>query len=399
MSDKIIIKERLYVVIAPVFFIALCWGFVILVSLVIYESIVNADTYTIANLIFFSPIWLGILYLLIKHVGYFFNLLTFFVKNPYIQIDDDGIIINHHEVDTKPTLITWSNIKAVFATKDFDDYHTLYVLYDKESSKRKNTNEYQKLLIHTKAIVYDDEIYKKDDLFDCLCQLADEINIIKREKCPPHESSATVSHHTTKRGRFDGREWRLVEPIFFPILSLVVSLICFYLGITFPLSKLSSQGVSLASIAPNLFFASIMILMGLICVNIFLKNVSSPSKIKLDNQGIKIYQHNKSKQMLFISWEQVYQAKSEYGRHCYYVCIETLVYLDDDIVVTIKIRVDSLFPILSPDYEEKAVDIVNAINNSVYPPKGRQDNKSLLRRSVDVGSYGQYSFLDVVPYE
>ncbi|WP_066802041.1 hypothetical protein [Moraxella oblonga] len=81
------------------------------------------------------------------------------------------------------------------------------------------------------------------------------------------------------------------------------------------------------------------------------------------------------------------------------MCIETLVYPDDDIVVAIKIRVDSLFPMLFPDYKEKALDIVNAINNSVYPPKGRQDNKSLLRMSVDVGGYGQYSFLDVVPYE
>ncbi|WP_066802043.1 hypothetical protein [Moraxella oblonga] len=309
MSDKIIIKESFYALIAPVFWIVVGWGFVFFMFVAIYEGIVSADLVFISNAIFFSPVLLGILYLLIKNIGYFFNLLTFFIKNPYIQIYDDGIVVNHYDVDVKPVLIAWSQIKAIFATKDFSVHHQLCLLYDKESKspKHKNTNEYKKLFIHTKAIIYDGETYKGGDLFDCLCQLADEISAIKREKCPPHESSATMSHHTTKRGRFDDREWRLVEPIFFPALYLVVTLICFFLGITFPLSKLSNQGVSLASIAPNLFFASIMILMGLICVNVFLKSALSSfgyysSKIQLDNQGIKIYQYNKSKQMLFISW-------------------------------------------------------------------------------------------------
>lgn len=397
MSDKIIIKEPLYALITPAFWIVVGWGFVFFMFVAIYVSIINADTYAIANLIFFSPVLLGILYFLIKHIGYLFNLLTFFVKNPYMQIDDDGIIINHHEVDTKPSLITWSKIKAVFATKDFDNCHKLCVLYDKESSKYKNTNEYQKLFIHTKAIIYDDEVYTGEELFDCLCQLADEISAIKREKCPPHESSATMSHHTTKHGRFDDVEWRLVEPIFFPALCLVVTLICFYLGITFPLSKLLSQEVSLASIAPNLFFASIMILMGTICFNVFLKIALSlySSKIRLDNQGIKIYQYNKSKQMLFIPWEQVYQAKAEYGRHSYNVCIDVLVCADNDIVITIKIGIYSLFPMLFPDYKAKALDIVSAINDCINSPQNHQRKLPLLY----AGGYGQYSFLDVVPYE
>lgn len=399
----------------PLFGIVVGWGFVILMSMAAYVGIVKADTELIANAVLSSPIWLWILYLLIKHIGYFFNLLTFFVKNPYIQIHDDGMIVNHYEVDRKPTLITWSDIKVVFAKQDLYNTHQLCLLY---FTKNNDTIKSKRLFIHTKAIIYDDEIYKKDDLFDCLCQLADEISTIKREKCPPISTMMTDelmyelcgelnvaknSLCSSKLGRFDDVEWRLVEPIFFPALCLVVTLICFFLG-TFPLSKLSNQEVSLASIAPNLFFSSIMILMGLICFNIFLKSALSSfgyysSKIKLDNQGIKIYQHNKSKQMLFISWGQVYQARAEYVKHSYDVCIDTSVHTDDDVVATIKIRVDSLFPMLFPDYKEKAVDIANVINHNVRLLKGRQHHKSLSYVAVDVGGYGQYSFLDVVPYE
>lgn len=383
----------------PLFGIVVGWGFVILMSMAAYVDIVKADTELIANAVLSSPIWLWILYLLIKHIGYFFNLLTFFIKNPYMQIDDDGIIINHYDMGVKPVLITWSQINVIFATNDFSRHHQLSLLYRKESepSKHKNTNEYKKLCIVTKAIVYDDEVYTGEELFDCLCQICHEIDVIRREKSP---QVAIKPERLIQWREFDDREWRLEEPIFFPVLCLVVALICFFLG-TFPLSKLSNQGVSLASIAPILFFFSIMILMGLICFNIFLKIALSlySSKIKLDNQGIKIYQYNKSKQMLFISWEQVYQARAEYVKHSYDVCIDTLVYPDDDIVVTIKIRVDSLFPMLSPDYKEKAVDIANAINHNVPLLKGRQHHKSLSYVAVDVGYYGRYSFLDVVPYE
>ncbi|AWY20488.1 hypothetical protein B0182_04285 [Moraxella bovis] len=70
----------------------------------------------------------------------------------------------------------------------------------------------------------------------------------------------------------------MVEPIAFPMLCAVVAFICFFLGTTFPMSALSKKGVSLANIAPNLFFASIMILMRLIFFKIFLKFILSLGK-------------------------------------------------------------------------------------------------------------------------
>ncbi|STY93865.1 Uncharacterised protein [Moraxella bovis] len=54
------------------------------------------------------------------------------------------------------------------------------------------------------------------------------------------------------------------------------------------------------------------------------------------------------KEMLYIPWEQVFQARSRYHRHCCYVDIDVFVYADDVHTVTINIRVDSLFPGFSP---------------------------------------------------
>ncbi|UYZ67479.1 hypothetical protein LP109_05840 [Moraxella bovis] len=145
MNEMLIIKESLSRLLASIFWLVVAWVFVIGILWIAYVGIVRFDPDIIANTIFLVPIALWILYLLIKHIDYCFGLFDFLIKNPYLNIEDDGITIYHYEINTKPVFIHWSDIKVAFAKQDLQGNHF-------NIKNAKNESENKKLLIYTKAV-------------------------------------------------------------------------------------------------------------------------------------------------------------------------------------------------------------------------------------------------------